>query len=146
MRIRLARSRQLLHATGHPLSLEITVFASFLFIKKKKSRVETKGKNKVKCNECEKDTLRDAVKRAMGPDRKRGCLQICLPQTQMPVGIIRAHAHRHTGLCTQMHSDKPSAPAKCCLIQPDLHLTEKANSLPLRVWKTERSSNKMAVL
>lgn len=91
-------------------------------------------------NECEKDTLRE--KREMGPDRKRGCLQICLPQTQMPVGIIRAPAHRHTGKCTQMHSDNPSALAKCCLIQPDLHLTEKANSLPLRVWKTERSSNK----
>lgn len=52
------------------------------------------------------------------------------------------YRHIHTQIYTQMHSDNPSALAKCCLIQPDLHSTEKANSLPLTVWKTERSSHK----
>lgn len=60
----------------------------------------------------------------------------------MPVGIITVQTYRHTQKHTQMHSDNPSAVAKCCLIQPDLHSTEKANSLPLTVWKTERSSHK----
>lgn len=80
--------------------------------------------------------------REMVPDRKTGCLQIPLHQIQAPVGIITVQAYAHMQRHTQMHSDNPSAPSKCCLIQPDLHSTEKANSLPLTVWKTERSSHK----
>lgn len=75
--------------------------------------------------------------REMGPDRRRG------RSTDLPASNPDACGHHrsvgiHTCTCThtQMHSDNPSAPAKCCLIQHDLHSTEKANSLPLTVWKT----------
>lgn len=57
-------------------------------------------------------------------------------------GLQASSLFRHTQTYLQMHSDNPSALAKCYLIQPDLHSTEKANSLPLTVWKTERSSHK----
>ena len=81
----------------------------------------------------------------MGPDRRRGL------STDLPASNPGACGHHHsTGTYTHTHThtnadtdgDKPSAMAKCCLIQPDLHSTEKANSLPLTVWKTERSSHK----
>jgi len=83
----------------------------------------------------------------MGPDRRRG-LSTDLPASN-PGACghhhstgAQTHTHTLTQIHTQMHSDNPSALAKCCLIQPDLHSTEKANSLPLTVWKTERSSHK----
>lgn len=97
---------------------------------------------KRECENCQRTNWKTEKERWIMTG-ERGCLQICLHQTQMPVGIITVQTYRHTQKHTQMHSDNPSAVAKCCLIQPDLHSTEKANSLPLTVWKTERSSHKL---
>lgn len=87
-----------------------------------------------------KDTLREGKERD-GSRQEKGV------STDFPASNPGACGHHHsagihTQMHAQMHSDNPSALAKCCLIQPDLHSTEKANSLPLTVWKTERSSHK----
>lgn len=84
-----------------------------------------------------KDTLKERKERD-GSWQEKGtvCRFACIKSRRLRASSQYRHIH------TQMHSDNPSALAKCCLIQPDLHSTEKANSLPLTVWKTERSSHK----
>lgn len=85
-----------------------------------------------------KDTLREEAKRERDGSwqgRRTVCRSACIQS-----GRLRASSpSRRTQMHTQMHSDNPSLLAKCCLIQPDLHSTEKANSLPLRVWKKQSS-------
>lgn len=86
-----------------------------------------------------KDTLKERKERD-GSWQEKGtvCRFACIKSRRLRASS--QYRHIHTQIYTQMHSDNPSALAKCCLIQPDLHSTEKANSLPLTVWKTERSS------
>lgn len=88
-----------------------------------------------------KDTLKERKERD-GSWQEKGtvCRFACIKSRRLRASS--QYRHIHTQIYTQMHSDNPSALAKCCLIQPDLHSTEKANSLPLTVWKTERSSHK----
>lgn len=142
------------------LSVPMHVFFCLFYLLRGKNKVVSKNKeqscrrHKSVCNTEEKKKWKmmsqKAVKGHLERERKERdgswqeketvCRFACIKSRRLRASS--QYRHIHTQIYTQMHSDNPSALAKCCLIQPDLHSTEKANSLPLTVWKTERSSHK----